>query len=115
MIYSLIITLNSLSHRTCTAIIMFLKISFNVLNNFIERKNKFDNSLFLSRKINSKVLSANLLSLFLKKTCYHSSLITGDSTDDNHVDQLKCYEYMKKKVDNFEWSILDYFINSLFF
>lgn len=77
---------------------------------FVETKNKFDNTIFLCRKINSKVLSANLLSLFLNKTCYHSSMVTGDVSQDTNIDYLQTYEYKKKRIESFEWSILDFFI-----
>ena len=64
-------------------------------------------------------MSANLLSLFLNKTCQLSSLITGDQEDqdDDHqdssssdgVDPVKIFDYKEQKVQ-FEWSILDYFV-----
>jgi Leucine-rich repeat (LRR) protein len=81
-------------------------------NQFLNMKNKYDNSIFLCRKINSKVFISNLLSLFLNKTCYHSSLVTGISngSEDLAIDPLKTYDYKKKRIEQFEWSILDYFI-----
>ena len=80
----------------------------------MEKKDCFDNSIFLCRKINLKLLSANLLSLFLNKTCQHSSMITGDNSNGpaEPIDPVKTYDYKKKKIEQFEWSILDFFMFS---
>jgi hypothetical protein len=88
-------------------IFLFFNLDFD---GFVEKNNCFDNSIFLCRRINLKLLSANLLSLFLNKTCQHSSLVTGEIGCGEPIDPVKTYDYKQKKLENFEWSILDYFM-----